>query len=103
MIIFKGTYEKVNFDNNTTLDPELINKLKEAMAIVEESKQGVTCNRSPLTLVEISQINDTTKALEKVIIDFYKGKATKKNRKMLDNYMVSLRTSVDNILKGGSN
>ena len=101
MIIMPGSYSRVDFSNNTKLDEETLDKLKRAMELVSIAKKGVTIERGPLTLVEKSQMSDTTKMVEKIVIDFYKGRDNEKNRKKLDNAIVALKTSIENILTGG--
>ena len=98
MLIFKSQYEKAKQKKNKELSPEVAMKLEEAKLLVERANEGVLSERSPITLIEKVQVRDTTKMVEKLIIEFSKGKDTKANLEKLDKAMTCLRTSIDNIL-----
>ena len=81
---------------------ELADLLDEARALVERAKEGVKSDRSPITLVEKIQINDTVKLVQKLMIvlikDINRGRNTDKNEEKLKRAVEALKTSIDNIL-----
>ena len=70
MIIFKKQYDKT-VNTNIEAGEELRDLLNEAEALVVRAGQGVKSERAPLTIVEKVQISDTTKLVQKLIIDFF--------------------------------
>ena len=104
MIIFKKQYENVCLHNseNGPVNEELAALLREASELVSRAEQGVKSDRSPITLIEKVQIRDTTKLVQKLIIDINKdtakGRNTDRNAEKLKNAVIALRTSVENIL-----
>ena len=101
MIIFKKQYEK-KINSKMETDVELSSLLDEAKSLVERAGEGVKSQRSPLTLVEKIQINDTVKLVQKLIIDLSKdiskGRKPDRNEEKLKRAVEALRTSIDNIL-----
>ncbi|MCR5356016.1 MAG: hypothetical protein K6E63_01295 [Lachnospiraceae bacterium] len=83
-------------------DEDLKALIDEAMALVERAGQGVKGERSPVTMIEKIQISDTTKLVQKLIMDIdrdvKKGRPYDKDREKLKNAVLALRTSIDNIL-----
>ena len=104
MIIFKKQYENAGLHNtaNRGMDEELAALIGEASSLVKRAEQGVKSERSPITLVEKVQIRDTTKLVQKLIIDITKdaakGRDTARNTEKLRNAAAALKTSIDNIL-----
>ncbi|MCR5508244.1 MAG: hypothetical protein K6F34_06120 [Lachnospiraceae bacterium] len=103
MIIFRKQYERSKLNGAGEIkDEELAALLGEAGALVERAGQGVKGDRSPVTMAEKIQISDTTKLVQKLIIelskDIKKGRSTEKNRDKLKKAVVALRTSIENIL-----
>ncbi len=101
MIIFKKQYEK-NINAGMAAGEELADLLDEARALVERAGEGVKSDRSPITLVEKIQINDTVKLVQKLMIvlikDINRGRNTDKNEEKLKRAVEALKTSIDNIL-----
>ena len=101
MIIFKKQYDKT-VNTGVETDEEVRLLLEEAKDLVKRAGQGVKSERSPLTIVEKVQISDTTKLVQKLIIDLTKdiskGRPADKNKEKLENAVKALRTSIDNIL-----
>ena len=101
MIIFKRQYDKT-VNAGVEADEELRNLLDEAEALVRQAGEGVKSERSPLTIVEKVQISDTTKLVQRLIIDINrdikKGRSVEKNREKLKKATEALRTSILNIL-----
>ncbi len=102
MIIFKKQYDKT-VNTNIEAGEELRDLLNEAEALVVRAGQGVKSERAPLTIVEKVQISDTTKLVQKLIIDLNKdikkGRSTEKSREKLEKAVEALRTSIINILE----
>jgi hypothetical protein len=101
MIIFRRQYEK-NGSGQEVADEGLKGLLNEAASLVKRAEQGVKKERSPITIVEKVQISDTTKLVKKLMIDINrdikKGRPYDKNRVKLENAVLALKTSIDNIL-----
>lgn len=101
MIIFRRQYEK-NGSGQEVADEGLKGLLNEAESLVKRAEQGVKKERSPITIVEKVQISDTTKLVKKLMIDINrdikKGRPYDKNRVKLENAVLALKTSIDNIL-----
>ena len=96
MLIFKKQYEKATSVNS--MNPEVAALVEEAKELVKLANKGVQKERSPITLIEKVQINDTVKLVEKLIIDISRGKKVEKNSDMLKKAVVCLKTSIENIL-----
>ncbi len=102
MIIFKKAYDKAGNQDLTVADDELNALLEEAKSLVERAGQGVKSERSPVTMIEKIQISDTTKLVQKLIMDvtkdIKKGRSYDKDREKLEKAVIALRTSIENIL-----
>lgn len=103
MIIFRKQYDKAKAEaDNDIYDPQLKGLLEEAAALVSRAGEGVKSERSPLTIVEKVQIRDTTKLVEKLMIDINKdisrGRPADKNCEKLKKAMTALKTGIENIL-----
>ncbi|MCR5001881.1 MAG: hypothetical protein K6A71_08815 [Lachnospiraceae bacterium] len=102
MVIFKRQYDKT-VNSNLEADEDLAALIREAESLVERAGQGVKSERSPLTIVEKVQISDTTKLVQKLIIDINKdikkGRSAGKSREKLEKAVEALRTSIINILE----
>lgn len=101
MIIFRKQYENAGSEVNAA-DEELKELLNEAQVLLKRAAEGVKSERSPITIVEKVQINDTTAIVKKLIIDINrdlkKGRPADKNKEKLKNAVLALKTSIDNIL-----
>ncbi|MBR6469083.1 MAG: hypothetical protein IKS84_01785 [Lachnospiraceae bacterium] len=103
MIIFKKQYEKARIGTaGIDSDEGLKALLDEAKALVNRAGQGVKGERSPVTMIEKIQISDTTKLVQKLIMDIdrdvKKGRPYDKDREKLETAVSALRTSIENIL-----
>jgi hypothetical protein len=103
MIIFKKQFEKVNTGDGAGIkEGPLFDLMNEAGELVKRADKGVVSERSPITLVEKMQINDTVKLVKKLMIDLdrdvKKGRDTDKDADRLRKAVTALRTSIDNIL-----
>ncbi len=102
MIIFKKQYDNASERINEDIDDGLKALLETADKLVKRAQKGVMSERSPITLIEKVQINDTAKLVKKLIIDIdkdiKKGRSTDKNEDRLRTAVVALQTSIDNIL-----
>ncbi len=101
MIILKKQYEKAKAGDGIK-EEEVKALLDEADALVVRAKEGVKSERSPITIVEKIQISDTTKQVEKLIIDISKDirkqRPADKNCEKLKKAMIALKTGIENIL-----
>ena len=95
MLIFRKSYDAAKTDN---LPEDVKLQIDEARELVERANKGVLSERSPITLIERVQISDTTKLVEKLIIDICRGKNIKSNSEKLEKAVICLKTSIDNIL-----
>ena len=102
MIIFKKKYEEAGRAADKDIDEELKELMKKAGELVDRAGKGVLSERSPITLIEKVQINDTVKLVKKLMIDIdsdiKKGRDTGKDKEKLKNAVTALGTSIDNIL-----
>lgn len=102
MIIFKKQFDNASGKVNENISEELKALLESAGKLVKRAERGVVSDRSPITLIEKVQINDTVKLVKKLIIDINKdidkGRNTDKNEEKLRNAVVALQTSIENIL-----
>ncbi len=102
MIIFKKDYESVSKNYKDYMDDELNELMDSAQKLVLRVEQGVQSERSPITLIEKVQINDTVKAVKKLMIDITKdlkkGRDVEVNKVKLGKALIALETSIEHIL-----